>query len=147
MPKGKVLLLWGSARYYRSVMEMKDQSPEELKAAADSILEEAAGRLRQFLTELASRVRPFPSFLNMVSIQALELEPPLRPAADRGCVVVCPDGQICQLDLMGIPGAAGVADVEQVEELRELDLSAGEYVIYAMEAIRALTEELRRRGR
>jgi hypothetical protein len=83
----------------------------------------------------------------MVSIQALELEPPLKPAADRGCVVVCPDGEICQLDLMGILGAAGVADIEQVEEFRELDLSPGEYVIYAAEAIRVLTEELRRRER
>jgi hypothetical protein len=61
-------------------------------------------------------------------------------------VVVCPDGEIRQLDLVGIPGAAGVADVEQVEEFRELDLAAGEYVIYAMEAIRVLTEEFRRRG-
>ena len=128
-------------------MEMKDKSPEDLKAAADTILEETAGQLRQVLMELASRVRPFPSFLNMVSIQALELEPTLRPAADRGCVVVCPDGQICQLDLTGIPGAVGVADVDQVEEFRELDLAAEEYVIYAMAAIRALTEVLRRRGR
>jgi hypothetical protein len=127
-------------------MAMKDQKPEELRAAADAILEEAAGQLRQVLVELASRLRPFPAFLNMVSIQAVEVEPPLKPTADRGCVVVCPDGEICQLDLMGIPGVAGVTDVEQVEEFQELDLPAEEYVIYAMEAIRALTEELRRRG-
>jgi hypothetical protein len=141
------LLLRRLARYYSSDMEMKDKNPEELKAAAEAILEETAGQLRQVLVELASRLRPFPPFLNMVSIQALELEPPLRPSIDRGCVVVCPDGEICQLDLRAIPGAAGVADVEQVEEFRELELPAEEYVIYATEAIRALAEELRRRGR
>jgi hypothetical protein len=125
---------------------MKDRSPEELKAAADAILEEAAGQLRQVLVELASRLRPFPPFLGMASIQALELEPPLKTASDLGCVVVCPDGEICQLDLIGIPGLAGVTDIEQVEEFRELDLPAEEYVIYAAEAIRVLAEELRRRG-
>jgi hypothetical protein len=51
-------------------MEMKDRSPEALKAAADTILEKTAGQLRQVLMELASQVRPFPSFLNIVSIQA-----------------------------------------------------------------------------
>ncbi len=134
------------ARYYSPAMEMKDKNPEELKAAAGAILEDTAGQLRQTLMELALRLRPFPSFLNMVSIQALELEPALRFSADRGCVVVCPDGEICQFDLMGIPGAAGVADVEQVEEFQELDLPAEEYIAYATEAIRVLTEELRRRG-
>jgi hypothetical protein len=128
-------------------MEMKGKNPEELKAAADSILEDAARQLRQVLVELASRLRPFPFFLNMVSIQALELEPPLKSTTDRGCVVVCPDGEICQLDLTGIPGIAGVSEVEQLEEFKELDLPAEEYVVYATEAIRVLTEELRRRGR
>lgn len=61
-------------------------------------------------------------------------------------MVVGPDGEICQLDLMGIPGVAGVTDGDQVEEFRELDLPLEEYIVYAATAIRLLVEELRRRG-
>ena len=122
-------------------------TPEELASMADSALEEAATQLRRVLVELAARLRPFPGFLNMVSIQAIELEPAFRPAEDRGCVVVCPDGEIRQLELMGIPGAPGISDVEQVEQLNELALPVDEYLVYARAAVRALVVELRRRGR
>jgi hypothetical protein len=82
----------------------------------------------------------------MVSIQAIELEPAIRPAEDRGCVVVCPDGGIRQLELTGIPGMPSISDIEQVEQFNELDLPVEEYIIYASAAIRLLVEEHRRRG-
>jgi hypothetical protein len=83
----------------------------------------------------------------MVSIQAIELEPDFRPAPDRGCVVVCTDGEIRQLELTGIPGVPSVNDVEQIEQFNELDLPVEEYIIYASTAIGVLVEELRRRRR
>ena len=125
---------------------MEGMSLEELTSAADATLEETASRLRETLAELASRLRPFPSFLNMVSVQAVELEPPLQPTADLGCVVVCPDGEICELEVVGIPGVAGVSDVEQIEQFKPLELTVEEYIVYATTAIRALADELRRRG-
>ena len=127
-------------------MNVEDIDRQGLQTFAESTLEQAAQRLDRIVRELASRLRPFPPFLNMVSVQAVELEPPLQPALDRGCVVVNPDGEICQLDLMGIPGVAVVTDADQVEEFRELDLPPEEYIVYAATAIRLLAEELRRRG-
>ena len=127
-------------------MEASDFGVEKLREATDAALEAAAARLREVLAELASRLRPFPAFLNMTSLQAVELDPPLRPTADRGCVVVLPDGEICQLDLSVMPGIQGIMDIDQVEEFRELELPPEEYIVYAVTAIRVLSEELARRG-
>ncbi|MCI0859605.1 MAG: hypothetical protein J4N81_12805 [Chloroflexi bacterium] len=127
-------------------MEVSDFGVEKLREATDAALEEAAARLREVLAELASRLRPFPAFLNMTSLQAVELDPPLRPTADRGCVVVLPGGEICQLDLSVMPGIQGIMDIDQVEEFRELELPSEEYIVYAVTAIRVLSEELARRG-
>lgn len=128
-------------------MHGQGKTPEELATMAESALEEAAGQLRQILAELAAQLDPFPAFLNTVSIQAIELEPKFRSVLDRGCVVVCPDGEIRQLELTSIPGVPDVSDVEQVEQFNKLDLPAEEYIVYASTAIRLLVEELRRRRR
>ena len=133
-------------------MSLERRSLEELHTAAGSSLEEEASRLRDLLGELAASLRPFPSFLNMASIQAVELllplplPLPLRPTVDRGCVVVSPHGEICELNLHATPGIAGVSEMDHVEEFRELELPAEEYIVYAATAIRLLNEELRRRG-
>ena len=128
-------------------MELQGKTLQELQSQAVAALEAAAAQLHGVLVELASRLDPFPPFLNMATIQAVELEPAFRPAEDRGCVVICPDGEIRQLELTALPGVAGVTDVEQVEQFRELELPLEEYIIYASSAIRALSAELWRRGR
>jgi hypothetical protein len=82
----------------------------------------------------------------MLSVQAVELDPPFQPREDRGCVVVNPEGEVCQLELTTIAGVAGISEVEAIEQFRELELAAEEYIVYARHAIRLLTEELVRRG-
>ena len=108
-------------------------------------LSQLAWELRQALAEKAVLVRPFPAFLGMATIQAIELEPDEPVPMDRGCVVVTPEGAICGLDLVGILGAEGAAGEEFVEELIEMELPAEEYVIYARAAIKLL-DEARRAG-
>ena len=109
-------------------------------------MEETAAWLHHVVASLAARLRPFPEFLNMATIQAIELELPEGPARELGCVVVLPDGEICELELKVIPGASGPSEVDQVEEYRQLDLPPEQYIQYAASAIGALYEELRRRG-
>ena len=129
-------------------------SNEALLAAANTALEQTAARLRETLNALALRLRPFPAFLNMMSVQAIELEPLpgsvagslARGGADRGCVVVTPEGLICQFDLRVIPGIAGLNETDHVEEFQELELPDEEYICYAAMAIRLLAGELGRRG-
>ena len=127
-------------------MDAYDKDSEGLHSAAGTVLAEAAARLAQILAEMASQLEPFPAFLNMMSVQAIELEPALLSKEDRGCLVICPDGGIRRLELTAIPGAAGVADVDQVEQFQELDLPPAEYVSYAAQAVELLYAELRRRG-
>ena len=116
-----------------------------ISAEAEATLLEAAARLRDLVARAALGLRPFPPFMNMVSLQAIELQPPFRGFPDRGCVVVLPNGQICQLDLKVIPGMPGLSDVDQIEEFLELDLPTEEYILYATEAIRVLVREMDRR--
>ena len=127
---------------------MESKRTEELQAAAAAAaLGETAAQLGRVLAELAGRLRPFPPFLGMVSVQAVELEPPVAPSRDLGCVVVDPQGRICQLDLREIAGIAGFNETDQVEEFQELELSDAEFIIYAATAIGALAAELGRRRR
>ena len=127
-------------------MSFRDVNPQQPQPAAITLVEEAALQLRGLVADLASRLRPFPAFLNMVSVQAIELEPLPGAPQDRGCVVVLPDGEICELDLMALPGIQGIRDIDQVEQLRELELPPEEYVVYAASAIRLLYQELRRKS-
>ena len=127
-------------------MHPKQDEKEDILVAAESTLREAAARLRELLAELAQSLRPFPAFLNMDSLQAVELEPSFAPTADHGCVVVLPEGEICEMDLSVMPGIQGIMDIDQVERFTELELPDEEYIVYAATAIRLLSQELRRRG-
>ena len=118
-----------------------------LTTGIDEILDETAGKLEAMVADLCGRLEPFPAFMGMTTIQAVELEPALNPKTDRGCVVVTPDGMIAELDVTAIPGVVGVLEVDQVEEFRPLeDLSLEEYLIYLVAAVRVLAGEVRRRG-
>ncbi len=127
-------------------MDRYEKNSEGLHSAAGAILAQAAAGLAQILAEMASKLEPFPAFLNMMSVQAIELEPGLGSREDRGCLVVCPDGEIRRLELTAISEVAGVADIDQVEQFQELDLPLEEYIGYAAQAVELLYAELRRRG-
>ena len=126
-------------------MSTENSKHQEISTEVEATLLEAAARLRDLVAQAALGLRPFPPFMNMVSLQAIELQPPFRGFSDRGCVVVLPNGQICQLDLRVIPGTPGLSDVDQIEEFLELDLPPDEYILYATEAIRVLVREMDRR--
>ena len=102
-------------------------------------------RLETIVSDLCRQLDPFPAFLGMTTIQAVELEPTPAPNADLGCVVVTPDGTIAELDIAAIPGVVGVLEVDQVEEFRPLELPNEEYLAYLEEAARVLSAELKRR--
>ena len=86
-------------------MSTGDDGTKDIQGDGEAVLRDAAARLRELLAELAHNLRPFPALLNMASVQAVELEPPFAPTADHGCVVVPPEGEICEMDLSGIPGS------------------------------------------
>ena len=106
--------------------------------------ERTVSELREIVKSLAGRLRPFPPFMGMASIQAIEVEVVgLQPRdRGRGCVVVCPDGEFYELRLRLIPGPLGISEADQVEELEPLQLPPEEYIAYARAAIEALRDRL-----
>ena len=98
------------------------------------MLEQTAAQMREAVAELAVQLRPFPAFMGMTSLQAIELEPPPDSKGRWGCVVVLPDGEICELELEVIPGPVGPTDVDQVDRYRSLELSAEDYIHFAAAA-------------
>jgi hypothetical protein len=126
------LPVWAISRYDSRVMN---------KGADDwSVL---SASLREKLKTVARRLTPFPSFLSMVWLQAVEVELPLQTApVSNGCIVVCPDGELYELILRLIPGPDIVGDPEPNDELLPLDLPPEDYHAYAQAAIDVLSKIL-----
>ena len=123
-------------------MQNSELDPLVKRAVADAVLERASMELNKLLQELAVALDPFPKFLGLESIIAVEVEPTGVSDPERGCVVVCPDGELRELVLRMIPGPIDIGGVDQIEEMKELELAAGDYVAYAYAAIVELTRLL-----
>ena len=121
-----------------SGMSESNHTPREL-------LEQTAAQMAEAVAALAAHLVPFPSFMGMSTLQAIELEPPVESRNDWGCVVVLPDGDICELELEVIPGPDGPTDVDQVDKYKPMELSAEDYVHFAAGALRQMAGELERR--
>lgn len=128
-----------------------DTNPLLRKAQADNVLERAALQLQQLLKEACEELRPFPSFPNAFFTNAIECDP--GPVADpeRGCVVVCEDGELYELEI-GVDHEAieltGSWDpvTARKETRKKLDLHPRDYVIYAYNGLVAVTELLLERA-
>ena len=112
------------------------------RAIADAVMQRASIELNKLLVELAAALDPFPNFMGVSTIQAVEVEPSGVSNPDNGCVVVCPDGELRELVLRMIPGPFDMGGVEQTEEMAELEVPAGEYVAYAYAAVEELLKLL-----
>ena len=125
-------------------MSATNRTPQE--RTPQELMEQTAAQLGEAVTELAALLRPFPAFMGMTSLQAIELEPPPDSRNQWGCVVALPDGEICELELEAIPGPDGPVDVDQVDQYRPLELSGPDYIHFAASALRLMARELERRS-
>lgn len=114
------------------------------RAVADAVMQRASIELNKLLVELAAALDPFPNFMGVSTIQAVEVEPSGVSNPDNGCVVVCPDGEMRELVLRMIPGPFDMGGVEQTDEMVELEVPPGEYVAYAYAAVEELLKLLER---
>lgn len=121
------------------------------KAQADRLLERTALELEQLLKEACARLHPFPPFPNALFTNAIECEPGPAGDPERGCVVVCEDGELYELQ-MGIDHDAieltGSWDpvTARAETKKKLDLHPLEYIVYAYNGLVAVTELLLERA-
>ena len=128
-------------------MTSEDFDPLAHKAQADALVEEAVLHLRELLREAVGHLDPFPSFPGAFFTHAIEAEPAATAHADRGCVVVCPDGELYELvmgvELPSFPDEQVNPVSTRKEELRKLDdLHPREYLVYAYNALTRVVEIL-----
>ena len=135
-----------SMRWHDVPVEHRMNCMSEMEFTTSDLMEQVAAHLGEAVAKLAGKLQPFPAFMGMGSLQAVELEPPWESRNDWGCVVVLPDGEICELELEVIPGPAGPTDVDQVDRYRPLELSTEDYIHFAACALRLIGMELSRRG-
>ena len=125
-------------------MPRSQSDPLARKEEADLILERTADQFRRLLQEAAAELRPFPPFPGAFFTNATEVEPELGARADLGCVVVCEDGELYELE-MSMDFSEGAQDpvAARDETLKPLkDLHPRHYVLYAYEALKRVTEFL-----
>lgn len=120
--------------------------PLRRKDEADDLLERAATQLRVMLREAVAQLDPFPPFPGAFFTLAIEVEPGAAGDPQRGCVVVCPDGELYEL-VMGVDLdslALGHTDPVALrkEEMKRLDLHPQDSIVYAYNALTRVTELL-----
>jgi hypothetical protein len=118
------------------------------KVQADLLLERTALQLRQHLHEAAHQLRPFPPFPGAFFTNAIEVEAEADEANRRGCIVVCEDGELYELE-MSINFSDEIADPVQArdEKLTKLEeLHPRDYIALAYEALTRVTEQLMERA-
>lgn len=124
-----------------------DGNPLLRKAQADNLLERAAMQLQQLLQEACAELRPFPPFPNALFTDAIECDPGGAGDPARGCVVVCEDGELYELE-MGIDHDSiemtGSWDpvTARKETKKKLELHPRDYLVYAYNGLVAVTELL-----
>ena len=128
-------------------MTSEDFDPLAQKAQADALVERTALRLRELLRGAVSHLDPFPPFPGSFFTHAIEAEPAAAAHAERGCVVVCPDGELYELvvgvELPPFPDEPADPVSMRKEELRKLDdLHPREYQVYAYNALTRVVEIL-----
>lgn len=122
-------------------------NPLTRKAQADNILERAAMQLQQLLKEACSELDPFPPFPNALFTNAIECDAGIAGSRDVGCVVVCEDGELYELefgidhDSIELTGSWDPVTARK-ETKKKLDLHPRDYVVYAYNGLVAVTEHL-----
>lgn len=118
------------------------------KSQADLILERTAMQLRQLLQEAAAQLSPFPPFPGAFFTNAIEVEAEAAESPERGCVVVCQDGELYELK-MSIDFSEEVTDPVSArdEKLTTLEeIHPRDYIVLAYEALTRITEHLMERS-
>jgi hypothetical protein len=117
------------------------------KSQADNILERAAMQLQDLLKEACAQLHPFPPFPNALFTNAIEVDEGIAADPDRGCVVVREDGELYELqmgidhDAIELTGSWDPVNARK-ETLEKLELHPRDYVIYAYNALLAVSDVL-----
>ena len=110
-----------------------------LKARAEAVIKQTADEMRAIVKEMAKRT-DFPLFPG-TPFQCIEAEPGRAQGPGFGCIVVCSDGEFRELRVdLETPGM-GMGTIRR-EELNDVNMSPGDYIVYAQSAVEAMSKVL-----
>jgi hypothetical protein len=128
-----------------------EANPLLRKAQADNVLERAALQLQGLLKEACAELDPFPPFPNALFTNAIECDAGAAGDPERGCVVVCEDGELYELefgidhDSIELTGSWDPVTARK-ETKKKLELHPRDYIVYAYDGLVAVTEALLERA-
>ncbi len=131
---------------------MSDTSFDASAAAkkADETVQKTADALHEQLVEMAAALDPFPYFLGSLEVRAVEAEPGGVERSDRGCIVVCQDGELYEFTMKMQNSDSMDLSMSRDDSVKRIELSPQDYVPYAYNAIKELgklIEDQRARGK
>ena len=132
-------------------MTQDSSAPQAHLKHAQALVSKTAAELRETLVMMAASLIPFPYFLGSTEVQAIEAEPGGAARADRGCIVVCADGDMYEFAMkMQAPDATGDFGLDREDSVKPIELPPEEYIIYAYNGVKEIAgilEEQQARGR
>ncbi len=109
---------------------------------AQEAVDQTARHLHDTLVYMSAHLVPFPYFLGSTEVQAIEAEPGGAARADRGCIVVCPDGEMYEFTMkFDSPGGVDLG-MDRDDSVKRIELPQEEYIVYAHNAIKEMAEVL-----
>ena len=120
-------------------MAEQDSNPQaHVKRTADAV-QKLAGDLHDTVVTMAAQLVPFPYFLGSTEVRAVEAEPGGVQKADRGCVVVCPDGEMYEFSMkLQAPVEGFDISMSRDDTVKLLELQPEDYIPYAFNAVKEM---------
>ncbi|MBI3743526.1 MAG: hypothetical protein HY261_04485 [Chloroflexi bacterium] len=121
----------------------------EVKRTADGV-QRLADQLHETLVALAANLVPFPYFLGSTEVRAIEAEPGGVERADRGCIVVCDDGEMYEFIMKVQQGDLFDGGMGRDDSVKKVEMRPEDYIPYAYHAIKeigALIDEQKTRAK
>ncbi len=132
-------------------MPEQEFNPQAQVRRAQESVQRLAAELHEIVVAMAQELAPFPYFLGSTEVRAIEAEPGGAQKADRGCIVVCPDGEMYEFSLkVQAPGAGFDMGLTRDDSVKRVEMPPEDYIPYAHHAVRelaALLDEQRQRGK
>ncbi|MEE9284680.1 MAG: hypothetical protein V3V35_03010 [Dehalococcoidia bacterium] len=120
------------------MVEQEFDAQAHVKRAADGV-QKLASDLHDIIVAMATQLAPFPYFLGSTEVRAIEAEPGGVQKADRGCVVVCPDGEMYEFSMkIQAPGPGFDLSMSRDDAVKRLELAPEDYIPYAHNAVKEL---------
>jgi hypothetical protein len=107
---------------------------------AGETVQKTAEALHEQLVEMAAALDPFPYFLGSLEVRAVEAEPGGLERSDRGCIVVCQDGELYEFTMKMQNSDTLDLSMSRDDSVKRIDLPPQDYIPYAYNAIKEIAK-------